>query len=507
MSADPLADALWSGWLQGLADAAGGEPLAWLGVTLDRETLRQRLEAALARWRVLLDGAPPGAVRVGVLAPDGLANLLEGLAMVFAGVSQAVLPWGGTAAERQGLAQRYGLTHLLAAPDGLPDWPGLRQLGRSAEGLILAALAESAPVREDGPMAADEGPGMGSVALLSTTSGTTSGRPALVRLRRGTLLSGQRRLDPSPYDPLRRQLVTPSLQIPSSRHWKLWALLRGDALLVRPGEAPWDAATFRGDPCGTSMPPTQLRRRLAAGDLARVPPGFLVVSGGDHVPMELRRALNAIPPLRVGITFATSQSGPLTWLPPEELLAEPESVGRPLPQVRLRPLGPVRLERAGLAFREMRIDKARRWLQADGRGGLVERSGGGLRNFRSGDLLALAPSGHVIFGGRANDVFLFQGQMISPVEIEDALREAPEVEDCAGFGAPSPTYGAVPMAAVVLRPDVADAAAAAERLRRLGRERMGHRSAKKIVVLEELPRGPSGKPLRRLLAERHALRL
>jgi acyl-coenzyme A synthetase/AMP-(fatty) acid ligase len=155
----------------------------------------------------------------------------------------------------------------------------------------------------------------------------------------------------------------------------------------------------------------------------------------------------------------------------------------------------------------MRIRKSRRCLRPDGRGALVEGPAGGVRDFLSGDLLALAPSGHVIFGGRANDVFLFQGQMVSPYEIEDGLRDAPEVADCAGFGAPSATYGAVPMAAVVLREGVGDPAAVAERLRQRSRERMGHRSAKRIVVLDDLPRGPGGKPLRRLLAERHALRL
>jgi excinuclease ABC subunit A len=59
----------------------------------------------------------------------------------------------------------------------------------------------------------------------------------------------------------------------------------------------------------------------------------------------------------------------------------------------------------------------------------------------------------------------------------------------------------------VRRRRVADPAAVAERLRQRSRERMGHRSAKQIVVMDDLPRGPGGKPLRRLLAERHALRL
>lgn len=507
MSDDPFADALWQGWRALLAGRT--EPLVdWLGEPLSADELVARVEAAALRLRELVAEAP-GPVRVGVLAADGLANLVEGLALLFSGVSQAVLPVGSPPAEQQALAHRYGLTHLLVDPQRLPTWPELRRLGPSREGLVLVALAAApaAPDGGSGPLEGAEDDGEGSIALLSTSSGTSSGRPTLVPVRRGTLLQAQRRLDSSPYDHLPRQLVSPSLQLSGPRLWKLWTLLRGDAVLVRDPDAPWGPDTFRGAPCGGALPPSQLRRRLAAGDLAQVPEGFLVITGGDHVPMELRRALQAVGPLRVGITFATSQSGPLTWLPPEELLAEPESVGRPLPTVRLEPVGEVRLRRFGLEFREMRVDKRRRGLRPDGRGGLVEGPAGGVRDFRPGDLLALAPSGHVIFGGRANDVFLFQGQMVSPYEIEEALREAPEVADCAGFGAPSATYGAVPMAAVVLREGVADPAAAAERLRQRSRERMGHRSAKKIVVMDDLPRGPGGKPLRRLLAERHALRL
>lgn len=503
MTPDPYAEALWQGW-QALLATRSGPLIDWQGESLSAEASQERVEAALQRQQRLLAGAPE-PVRVGVLAADGLANLVEGLALVFAGVGQAVLPVGSPPAERQALVRRYGLTHLLIDAQQAPPWPVQHRLGRSQEGLELVALVPGPG--EIPPSGAPEDDAEGSIALLSTSSGTSSGRPTLVPVRRGALLNAQRRLDPSPYDHLPRQLVSPSLQLSGPRLWKLWTLLRGDAVLVRDSDAPWGPETFRGDPCGCALPPIQLRRRLAAGDLVRVPEGFLVITGGDHVPMELRRALQAIRPLRVGITLATSQSGPLTWLPPEELLAEPESVGRPLPTVRLEPVGEVRLRRFGLEFREMRVSKRRCCLRPDGRGGLVEGPAAGVRDFLPGDLLALAPSGHVIFAGRANDVFLFQGQMVSPYEIEEALREAPEVADCAGFGAPSVTYGAVPMAAVVLREGVSDPAAAAERLRQRSRERMGHRSAKKIVVMDDLPRGPGGKPLRRLLAERHALRL
>ncbi len=142
-------------------------------------------------------------------------------------------------------------------------------------------------------------------------------------------------------------------------------------------------------------------------------------------------------------------------------------------------------------------------------------------SFNPGDLLARSSTGQIRFGGRSNDVFLFCGVLVSPFEIEDVLRERPDVADCVAFGAPASPYGAIPMAAVMLsgsaRAAVAARAAVGEaeaevsreiaaQLRDHCRELLGFRSAKQVVIVEDVPRGPTGKPLRRVLAEQFALR-
>jgi acyl-coenzyme A synthetase/AMP-(fatty) acid ligase len=131
-----------------------------------------------------------------------------------------------------------------------------------------------------------------------------------------------------------------------------------------------------------------------------------------------------------------------------------------------------------------------------------------LENFQPGDLLARSPTGALIFAGRSNDVFLFRSLLISPFEIEQVLSQRPEVLECLAFGAPSPSHGAVPMAAVVLRShrDGEATALLVESLRRACQVQLGVRSPKKIVVLHDLPRGATGKPLRRVLAEAHAMK-
>jgi acyl-CoA synthetase (AMP-forming)/AMP-acid ligase II len=85
---------------------------------------------------------------------------------------------------------------------------------------------------------------------------------------------------------------------------------------------------------------------------------------------------------------------------------------------------------------------------------------------RPGDLLRQWPDGLLSFLSRANDDFLFRSVLISPQEIEDVMAEDPAVLEVVVFDAPSSVYGAVPMAALRLRPDM-DAVQELPRLRRL----------------------------------------
>lgn len=452
----------------------------WLGTALEAAWLQEQVEQERQALRLLLNGLALEELVIGIAVANGPENLVLGLALVLEGIAQAILPVTATATEQIQLAQRFGLSHRFGAePPADPErW---QWLGITAQGIPCWRCPQPMPQ----PVATDVAK-QGRLLLLGTTSGTTNGRPALVwghstQVLQQVLL--QRWL---PFQLLRHPMVSPELQNWSGRFNKLRALLQGQGLTVRSSEQALAELPLPEACDGTLIGPSQLRRRLARGDLNHCPEGFLLLSGSDRVPMELRRAVIKAAPVRLGITYATSQTGPLTWLPPEAVLEEVDSVGWPLPDVTIELLEDgIRCERDGQIFREaiMRTPT---------------------QSLNPGDLLHISASGQVIFGGRANDVFLFNSVLISPVEIEDALQRHPGVRDCAAFGAASQRYGSVPMAAIIPQPGWSRAALLSD-LDGFCREALGTRRPRRFILMDHIPRGATGKVLRRELAAQHSL--
>ena len=113
----------------------------------------------------------------------------------------------------------------------------------------------------------------------------------------------------------------------------------------------------------------------------------------------------------------------------------------------------------------------------------------------TGDLGALDGSGCLSVVDRRDDLFISGGENVYPAEIEAVLLAHPAVIEAAVVGRPDPRWGAVPVAAVVLRPgaqvdDDVLATHCAARLARFKVPTAFHRVA-------ALPRTSGGKLLRR----------
>ncbi|WP_371497173.1 long-chain-fatty-acid--CoA ligase [Kitasatospora sp. NBC_00374] len=121
---------------------------------------------------------------------------------------------------------------------------------------------------------------------------------------------------------------------------------------------------------------------------------------------------------------------------------------------------------------------------------------------RLGDLGYLDEDGYLFLCDRISDTIIVAGQNIYPVEVENAVREHPAVADVAVIGVPDPRWGETVRACVVPAPG--------ERIG--GRELMlflrGRLADFKIPssydFLDELPRNPTGKVLRRVLRDQLA---
>jgi long-chain acyl-CoA synthetase len=118
----------------------------------------------------------------------------------------------------------------------------------------------------------------------------------------------------------------------------------------------------------------------------------------------------------------------------------------------------------------------------------------------TGDLARRDASGFFYIVDRAKDVILSGGYNVYPAEIEEVLQSHPDVSMCACFGVADAIKGEKPWAAVVLRAGAR--AGAAELDRHCRRDLAAYKVPRRFLIVDELPRSPVGKILRRELRAR-----
>ncbi len=122
--------------------------------------------------------------------------------------------------------------------------------------------------------------------------------------------------------------------------------------------------------------------------------------------------------------------------------------------------------------------------------------------FHTRDSARLDGAGYLFIEGRQDDTIIRGGENIAPAEIEDVLTEHADVLEAAVAGVPDAEWGQRIVAAVVLRPG---RSAGAEELRQYVRGVLrSSRTPDTIEVWSELPYTPTGKLLRRKVAEAFA---
>jgi long-chain acyl-CoA synthetase len=120
--------------------------------------------------------------------------------------------------------------------------------------------------------------------------------------------------------------------------------------------------------------------------------------------------------------------------------------------------------------------------------------------YRTGDIGSLEPSGWLHITDRLKEMMKVRGFQVAPAEIEAVLHADERVRDCAVFGVEDPQLGEAIVAAVVLVPG---AVVAPEELQAAVAEQLAsYKRIRHLVLVDEIPRLPSGKALRRQLKER-----
>ncbi|NMO93301.1 fatty acyl-CoA synthetase [Actinomycetospora sp. TBRC 11914] len=122
--------------------------------------------------------------------------------------------------------------------------------------------------------------------------------------------------------------------------------------------------------------------------------------------------------------------------------------------------------------------------------------------FHSGDLGVMDAEGYLTIVDRTKDIIITGGENVAGREVEDALYSHPAVSEVAVFGVKHPEWIEAVAAAVVLRDG---ASAGPDELVAHARERLaGFKTPKYVVLVDELPKNPSGKILKRELRDTYA---
>ncbi len=209
-----------------------------------------------------------------------------------------------------------------------------------------------------------------------------------------------------------------------------------------------------------------------------------------------------------GVYGLTESTGGVVHLEPQD--HDPDgprahllrAAGKPLPWVDVRVVDAV----SGVAARPHEVGEV--WVRAPnvmaGYFNRPEETAAALVDgwLRTGDGGYLDDEGYLFLTDRIKDMIVSGGENVYPIEVEEALAQHPDVADVAVIGVPDDRWGETVMALVILRPG---ATPAAEDIVTSARERLaGYKLPRVVRFVDELPRTPSGKVLKRELRERYA---
>lgn len=111
--------------------------------------------------------------------------------------------------------------------------------------------------------------------------------------------------------------------------------------------------------------------------------------------------------------------------------------------------------------------------------------------FRTGDQGSLTPEGYLSLTGRLKEIINRGGEKISPREVDEVLMDHPAVRQCVCFAMPHERLGEDVAAAIVLRDGVE---ASEDEIKQFaGTHLAKFKVPSKILFLEEIPKGATGK--------------
>lgn len=217
----------------------------------------------------------------------------------------------------------------------------------------------------------------------------------------------------------------------------------------------------------------------------------LMVSGSAALPVPVLRKWEEITGHRLLERYGMTEIG-MALSNPLKGERRPGSVGIPLPgvEVRLTDANGSRLEKEGEPG-EIEVRGPGVFQEYWRRPEATKESFRPDDWFRTGDVAVVEHGYYRILGRSSVDIIKTGGYKVSALEIEEALRAHPAIEECAVVGVPDEEWGERVGCAAVLKPDQS---LSLEQLREWGRRRLAvYKIPSRLETVPALPRNALGK--------------
>ena len=229
------------------------------------------------------------------------------------------------------------------------------------------------------------------------------------------------------------------------------------------------------------------------------------ISGAMSLPEETARAWEEVTGGLLVEGYGMTETSPVTLGNPMSPERRPGFLGVPFPSTYMRvvaaedPAVPVpEGERGELLVAGPQVFDGYWERPEESARVLVELDG--LTWIRTGDIVVVESGGFTRLVDRIKEIIITGGFNVYPSQVEDHLRDMPEIEDVAVVGIPGGDLGEKVVAAIVLAEGVTKVELSA--VRAWSEERLArYAHPRDLVVLPELPRSQIGKVLRRVVRE------
>lgn len=210
------------------------------------------------------------------------------------------------------------------------------------------------------------------------------------------------------------------------------------------------------------------------------------------VTQELRQAILSELCSKLRVSYGTNEAWSVTMAEPHDLLKHPGTVGRPVQGVAIRIVDEhlTALPQGQKGLVAIQSDQIIHAYLGDEQATLKAFREGW---FMPGDLGYLTENGQLIYCGRSDNMMIFNGINIFPIEIEQCLLSHPDVSDVLAMPTRHVIHQDVPIALVALK---TNSDSTEQQLLNYAAAILGPKQPRHIVLIPAIPRNRLGKPIK-----------